>query len=189
MWGGCPGPARAFAPSFRPDADGRRHPACQASWPASALSSRPWWSTWCLPPWLCSCAPTWRRGSASGAAACLMVPLPMPAVASWRRSWLSLCLVWPCWLVLASWPLPRASGRGGGLWPWFCRCFAPACWRLWCARVRLGEASGANSAWALSSTWRSWPSRFMPSIAQTFSRGIGSRSGLWLSMCCSLPPT
>lgn len=25
------------------------------------MSSRPWWSTWCLPPWLCSCAPTWFR--------------------------------------------------------------------------------------------------------------------------------
>ena len=61
-------------------------------------------------------------------------------VAAWRRSWLSLCLVWPCCLALASWPLPRASGRGGGLWPWFCRCFASACWRLWCARVRRGAS-------------------------------------------------
>lgn len=84
-----------------------------------------------------------------------------------------------------------ASGVGPWRWP-LAVVLSLLCVCLLAVVVRprsAGAASGANSAWALSSTWRSWPSRFMPSVAQTFSRGIGSRSGLWLSMCCSLPPT
>ena len=85
-----------------------------------------------------------------------------------------------------------ASGVGPWRWPLavvlslLCVCLLAVVVR---PRSAGGAASGANSAWALSSTWRSWPSRFMPSVAQTFSRGIGSHSGLRLSMCCSLPPT
>ena len=84
-----------------------------------------------------------------------------------------------------------ASGVGPWRWPLavvlslLCACLLAVVVRPRSA----GAASGANSVWALSSTWRSWPSRFMPSIAQTFSLGIGSHSGLWLSTCCSLPPT